>query len=104
LLRSFDYAASAALFSERLRREDAALLGPWARSWSQWVSAAALGAWRERAGAAAFLPSDEESFATLLEFHLLEKCIYEVRYELDNRPAWLTIPLNGLLDLLDATE
>jgi predicted trehalose synthase len=43
----------------------------------------------------------ESGFATLLDFHLLEKCIYEIRYELDNRPEWLAIPLSGLIDLLD---
>jgi maltose alpha-D-glucosyltransferase/alpha-amylase len=65
------------------------------------VSAAYLAAWRETAGDARFVPPDEESLATLLEFHLFEKCLYEIRYELDNRPDWLPIPLSGLLDLLD---
>jgi maltose alpha-D-glucosyltransferase/alpha-amylase len=101
LLRSFDYAAAAALRSERLRPEDAVRLVPWARAWAQWVGAACLDGWRQGAEGAVFLPADDESFTTLLEFHLLEKCIYEIGYELDNRPDWLPIPLRGLLDLLD---
>jgi maltose alpha-D-glucosyltransferase / alpha-amylase len=36
----------------------------------------------------------------LLDFYLLEKCIYEVGYELGNRPSWLSIPLGGLRSLL----
>ena len=101
LLRSFDYAAACAIRSDRLRPEDAARLAPWARAWARWVSAACLSGWRSTAGEATFVPPDEEGLATLLDFHLLEKCIYEVRYELDNRPDWLPIPLGGLIDLLD---
>ncbi|MCZ7682119.1 MAG: hypothetical protein M5U28_26335 [Sandaracinaceae bacterium] len=102
LLRSFDYAAGAALRSDRVRAEDAARLAPWARAWAAWVGAAALAAWREEAAGAPFLPTHRTSFAVLLDFHLLEKCIYELRYELDNRPDWIAIPLSGLVDLLDA--
>ncbi len=101
LLRSFDYAAAAALRSERLRPEDAERLVPWARAWVQWVSAACLDGWRQGADGASFMPADDDGFVTLLEFHLLEKSIYEVAYELDNRPDWLPIPLRGLLELLD---
>ncbi len=101
LLRSFDYAAASALRSDRLRPEDAPRLLPWARAWARWVSAACLASWRDTAVGARFVPPDQQSFATLLDFHLLEKCIYEVRYELDNRPDWLPIPLGGLLDLLE---
>ncbi len=101
MLRSFDYAAEAALRSDRVRPEDAVRLEPWAAAWAQWVSAAALASWREAADDARFVPHEEDVFGILLDFHLLEKCVYEVRYELDNRPDWLAIPLRGLLDLLD---
>jgi maltose alpha-D-glucosyltransferase/alpha-amylase len=30
---------------------------------------------------------------------MIEKAIYELRYELDNRPDWLAIPIRGLLEL-----
>lgn len=101
LIRSYDYAAAAGLRSDRLRPEDAIRLAPWARAWVQWVSASFLGAWREAADGQPFVPTSDEAFATLLDFHLLEKCVYEIRYELDNRPEWLAIPLRGLLDLLE---
>jgi maltose alpha-D-glucosyltransferase/alpha-amylase len=35
----------------------------------------------------------------LLNAYLLEKALYELLYELNNRPAWLHIPLNGILTL-----
>ncbi len=102
MLRSFDYAAFAAQRSDRVRPEDAVRLAPWARAWVDWVSAAYLAAWRGRVEGANFLPKNDDDFGTLLDFHLVEKCIYEVRYELNNRPLWVDIPLAGLLDLLDA--
>ncbi|HJL18862.1 MAG TPA: maltose alpha-D-glucosyltransferase [Sandaracinaceae bacterium LLY-WYZ-13_1] len=104
MLRSFDYARASALRGDRVRPDDVASLAPWARAWADWVSAAYLKSWREAAGDAAFVPDDEERFRTLLDFHLLEKCVYEVAYELDNRPHWLAIPLTGLKYLLDAED
>ncbi|MBA2443342.1 MAG: hypothetical protein H0V53_13240, partial [Rubrobacter sp.] len=41
-----------------------------------------------------------EDFQRLVDFFTIEKALYEVRYELDNRPGWVGIPLKGLLDLL----
>jgi maltose alpha-D-glucosyltransferase/alpha-amylase len=48
------------------------------------------------------VPRDPDVLARMLDFYLLEKCIYEVHYELANRPTWLAIPLEGLLRLLEA--
>jgi predicted trehalose synthase len=31
----------------------------------------------------------------------LEKAVYELRYELDNRPEWVSIPVAGILRLID---
>ena len=48
------------------------------------------------ASGAPFLPTGEE-LRMLLEAFLLEKATYEVAYELNNRPAWVTLPLSGIL-------
>jgi maltose alpha-D-glucosyltransferase/alpha-amylase len=40
----------------------------------------------------------------LLDAHLLEKAVYEVGYELNNRPDWVTVPLRGVLNLLLTTN
>src|SRR5262249_41583476 len=101
MLRSFDYAAFAALFAfTQDRPDDFARLEPWARLWQQWASAACLHAYRARARGAAFLPERHEDFEELLDTFLLEKAFYELVYELNNRPDWVRIPLGGVLALL----
>ncbi|HEY3766699.1 MAG TPA: maltose alpha-D-glucosyltransferase [Gaiellales bacterium] len=103
MLRSFHYAAYAALFRESGR--DAAVGGPaeeWATHWRAWVSAVFLQAYRAAVAPAAILPTDDAQFARLLDLHLLEKAVYELGYELDNRPDWVVIPAHGLEELLGA--
>ncbi len=103
MLRSFHYAAATALRGEAVRDQDVAPLAPWADAWAKWVGAEWLAAWLAEAGAAPFVPKDPDVLARMLDFYLLEKVIYEIHYELNNRPDWLAIPLAGLVDLL-ATE
>ena len=47
------------------------------------------------------LPDDEASTLQLLDLLILEKALYEICYEAANRPAWLSIPLNGVLALME---
>jgi maltose alpha-D-glucosyltransferase/alpha-amylase len=101
MLRSFHYAAYAALFRESGR--DAAVGGPpeaWAKLWRAWVSAAFLRAYRAEVAPAGILPEDDDELARLLDLHLIEKAVYELGYELDNRPEWVVIPARGLQELL----
>jgi predicted trehalose synthase len=46
------------------------------------------------------LPASPSAFSRALAVFELDRALYEVRYELDNRPAWLGIPLRGLARLL----
>jgi trehalose synthase-fused probable maltokinase len=50
----------------------------------------------------ALLPSGEAAVTNLLSIYELEKAIYELRYELDNRPDWIGIPVAGISRLLEA--
>ena len=100
MLRSFSYAAYASLLAYTTRRpEDYSRLEPWAAFWEKWVSVAFLKAYLETAAGAEFLPSDHAHLATLLEVFLLDKALYELNYELNNRPSWVRIPLRGILSL-----
>ena len=107
LLRSFDYATVTALLDAVARGlvdadSDAAReLEAWGRHWNEWVSAAFLGSYLEAAGDAPWIPADPDALALVLDTALLEKAIYELAYELNNRPDWVPVPLRGIRDLLD---
>src|SRR3546814_9562475 len=105
MLRSFDYLAWAAL--DRRRQISGEIDEEESRrafAWRDQACAAFLDAYTRRA---AQTPTHPESAATaqaLLRLFTLQKVVYEIGYEAANRPAWLAIPLNGLLDLLERQE
>jgi maltose alpha-D-glucosyltransferase / alpha-amylase len=106
MLRSFHYASYAALYGQvsGLRPEDFPALEPWARFWHTWVSVAFLKAYLAAAKEKLFLPADPTELQMLLDAYLLEKGTYELGYELNNRPDWIKVPLQGLLQLLAASR
>ena len=105
MIRSFSYAAFTALDrciasqQEGAPVHDISGLRAWATFWQNAASSQFLRAYRETISAnPAILPEPQQSRA-LLEAYLLEKALYETLYELNNRPAWLRIPLAGILSL-----
>jgi predicted trehalose synthase len=64
------------------------------------ILAAFLRDYRSTAHDAPFVPARREEFAALLDTFMLDKAIYELIYELNNRPDWVRIPLRGILSLL----
>ncbi|MGD0444850.1 MAG: maltose alpha-D-glucosyltransferase [Edaphobacter sp.] len=101
MLRSFSYAAYAALntFAQR-RPDDAKNIEPWATLWQNAVSTEFLRAYKDTINATNpdLIPQTRQS-QLLLSAYLLEKSLYELLYELDNRPTWVRIPLAGILAL-----
>jgi maltose alpha-D-glucosyltransferase / alpha-amylase len=109
MLRSFDYAAQAGQRDLQQRglvgtAEDERLAAGWAGWWSEWMSARFLRSYLDHAAPTGLLPPDAASLELLLDVYLLEKALYELRYELDNRPAWATIPMRVLARLSSAAE
>ena len=107
MIRSFDYAAQAArraIVETGGTPEQAASLATAGRLWLTWTSAAFLSAYRRETEGVPFIPKDEEQFRTLLSAYVLEKNIYELLYELNNRPTWVDVPLQGLQYLLGLPE
>jgi maltose alpha-D-glucosyltransferase/alpha-amylase len=101
MLRSFHYAAFAPLLGEdKMPAEDVQKMSIWAESWNTWVADRYLVRYFATAGAASYLPQSQKDTQTLLQLHLLEKAIYELGYELNNRPTWVGIPLQGISKLL----
>lgn len=96
MLRSLHYAAHAA------RPDDSASVQIWAEAWTRLAERTFLDAWREATRGASCRPAQEADLDFLLRAFLLEKAIYEVRYEMNNRPAWLHIPWSGLQRVLGA--
>ncbi len=105
MLRSFDYIAYSALFKQlelgTLQEEGLSALEPWTGFWHRWVSAVFLQAYLKLLGPSELLPHSPEQLSVLLNAHLLEKAIYEIGYELNNRPEWVKIPIRGILGLLE---
>jgi maltose alpha-D-glucosyltransferase/alpha-amylase len=102
MIRSYDYAAYAALF-DRIRDRPGAFqdLSPWAAAWQTWISAAFVRQYLATADGAPVLPADHDSLSRLLNAFTLDKTLYELQYELNNRPSWVPIPLLGVLALIE---
>ena len=101
MLRSFGYAANVSLMNYTARRpDDLSRIEPWSRLWERAAVAEFLRAYREAAQNVTFLPSDAGAFRKLLDAYILDKALYELLYELNNRPTWVRIPLVGILSLL----
>jgi maltose alpha-D-glucosyltransferase / alpha-amylase len=100
MLRSLEYGSAAALRDGRHRVEDIPLLQQWAGAWAQWTSASFLGGYLDRIAGSRLVPPNDGDLELLLRFFLLEKVVYEIGYELNNRPEWVEIPMRGLLNLL----
>ena len=81
-------------------RQNAVALDVWARYWYSWTAASFLRGYRRATEGANFLPSDDEEWTILLDVLVLQKAFYELDYELNNRPDWVTIPLQGIASLL----
>ncbi|HSN87178.1 MAG TPA: alpha-amylase, partial [Thermoanaerobaculia bacterium] len=104
MLRSFQYAAHAKLHEEAeaglVPAGSLAALETWALDWERWTSAAFLRAYLDRAAGSSFVPSSREELGMLIDVYLLEKAVYELAYELNNRPGWVRIPLQGIRQIL----
>ncbi|HEY3629156.1 MAG TPA: maltose alpha-D-glucosyltransferase [Terracidiphilus sp.] len=101
MVRSFSYAAFSAL-EQFLSGEGGSKVNPdkfftWAKLWQNSASAAFLDAYCATISAD-LLPPPEQAQA-LFTAYLLEKALYELLYELNNRPAWLRIPIGGILSM-----
>ncbi|MBN2032412.1 MAG: maltose alpha-D-glucosyltransferase [Deltaproteobacteria bacterium] len=105
MIRSFDYAVNSALFDQEahgiISPDDMPYLEWCANLWKAWVGRVYLEAYLNATSQSEFLPRTREETGLLLNVYLLEKAVYELGYELNNRPEWLKIPLRGIVQLLE---
>jgi len=81
--------------------ENADYLEPWIEVWYKKVQDTFIDNYLETAAGASFIPEKKRQIDDLLSVYTIEKAIYEADYELNNRPDWLHIPLNGLKKILN---
>jgi maltose alpha-D-glucosyltransferase/alpha-amylase len=97
MMRSFSYVQHSALRSVAHNEAEAARLAPLARGWEVAARTAFLSAYDLSARETAAYDSLQPGHGLLGLFEL-EKALYELRYEIGNRPTWVGIPLQGILD------
>jgi trehalose synthase-fused probable maltokinase len=106
MLRSFHYAAFAPLLGAASEQTPSGTyvsgMEDWADGWYAWVASHFLAEYFSASRGARYLPPDREQANQLLQVFLLEKAIYELGYELNNRPGWVGIPLEGIRRILSA--
>jgi len=101
MLRSFDYAAWAALDNmSSLTPEPPAHVIEAAREWHRRAHHDFLENYEAIAKTSPTHPSDKAVAKAQLDMFLLQKALYEITYEASSRPAWIAIPLRGVLDLI----
>jgi maltose alpha-D-glucosyltransferase/alpha-amylase len=105
MLLSFNYAVTQALHDEiesgMHRSEHFPVMDAWSRFWYGWVSATFLKAYLETASNDTFLPKTRAELQVLLDAYLLEKAVAALGYELNNRPDWVELTLQRILNLLE---
>jgi maltose alpha-D-glucosyltransferase/alpha-amylase len=100
MLQSLRYAVLTALSAAtHTRPEDVERLAPWAHVWETWVGRTYLRAYLATTSNSTFLPAQPQHLEALLGLFVLDKAIYELGYELNNRPDWIHMPLASLLRL-----
>jgi maltose alpha-D-glucosyltransferase/alpha-amylase len=104
MLRSFHYASRTALEKQaglQSRPADTVpLLERWAQFWYTWVAAEFLKTYLNIITLPGLVPENPEHLKVLLDAFLLDKAIYEIGYELNNRPDWVRVPIQGVLQML----
>jgi maltose alpha-D-glucosyltransferase/alpha-amylase len=102
MLRSFDYAAWAAVTSlAEVNPGSADVVRALADAWRQATQQAFLDAYHETIAGCPSWPESEDEIRRLRDLFLLEKALYEICYEAANRPNWIRIPLKGVANLLE---
>jgi len=102
MLRSFHYAICRGLHKFLSQGQGLPEASSWAKFWYHWVSVSFLKSYLETTkDFGSFVKAGTPEFETLLNIFMLEKSFYELNYELNNRPLWVDIPLDGILEIME---
>ncbi|WP_420387385.1 hypothetical protein [Roseivirga sp.] len=102
MLRSFHYGVYAVIFDDKIKhklsREELFEAG---EKYYRAIAAVFLNKYVKTAMANNLDIGYESEIRYLLKYHLLEKAVYEIGYELKARPDWVIIPLTGIKQILE---
>jgi maltose alpha-D-glucosyltransferase/alpha-amylase len=73
-------------------------------AWRGMIDAAFLDGYGQAVAGSRAAVEDAETQSRLLRLSLLTKALYEVDYEVNNRPDWIEIPARGVLNILDEAK
>jgi maltose alpha-D-glucosyltransferase/alpha-amylase len=111
MLRSFQYAERVGLdnLAERglVSDDERAEYEHRGRVWSSWVSSRFVAGYFDRLDElpeSNVLRADPEHRRVLLDAFVLDKALYEIRYELNHRPHWASIPIDGIHRVIEAAS
>jgi maltose alpha-D-glucosyltransferase / alpha-amylase len=102
MLRSFNYAVRMALAEQETDTDLArSSLEAWADAWEREVRSLFLQGYREAVAGTNLIPEEEEVLTRVLSVFELEKAIYELGYEMNNRPDWIWVPVQGIRGIME---
>jgi maltose alpha-D-glucosyltransferase/alpha-amylase len=105
MIRSYHYAPYASLFLDtKLSDSDREQLMPFADLWFHYMSGFFMEAYLQAVKDSPLVPENEEDLRVLMQTFLLEKAIYELGYELNNRPEWVIVPLRGIRQVMELVK
>ncbi|MFZ0456421.1 MAG: maltose alpha-D-glucosyltransferase [Ignavibacteriaceae bacterium] len=97
MVRSFHYAVYSVYFQRtKIRPEDTKIIRSWIEPWFYYITGAFLNSYLETVKGSDFIPEGNDELSILLNIFLIDKSIYEIGYELNNRPEWVIIPMQGI--------
>ncbi|HEX2868502.1 MAG TPA: maltose alpha-D-glucosyltransferase [Ignavibacteriales bacterium] len=98
MVRSFHYAVYSVFFQRtKVRPEEVSQLQSWIEPWYYYITGAFLSSYLEAIRGYEIVPEKKDELNILLNLFLIDKSIYEIGYELNNRPDWVIIPMQGIL-------
>lgn len=103
-LHSMSSAVQFVMQSDHLRVEDKPVVEPWAKFWQCWASVAFFAAYLDVPGVRTLLPNKNDDIQMLLDYCLLSRSVYELRYQLLHDPERIHIALKGILEVLQERD
>jgi maltose alpha-D-glucosyltransferase/alpha-amylase len=95
MIRSFHYVAYEGFFAtEHVQKEEINNLLPFADLWAFYMSSFFMKAYLDGVQGSMFVPTDKADFEVMIETYLLEKAVFDLNYDLQNRPGYAVVPLS----------